>query len=65
MDINKLNRVLKSMEEHKVPQMIISDPTAIFYLTGKWIVPGERLLAIYLNVNGNHKIIINELFRCG
>lgn len=62
MDINKLNRVLKSMKEHDIPQMIISDPTAIFYLTGKWIIPGERLLALYLNVNGNHKIVINELF---
>lgn len=62
MDKNKLNRILKSMEEYKIPQMIISDPTAIFYLTGKRIVPGERLLALYLNVNGNHKIVINELF---
>lgn len=62
MDINKLNRVLKSMKEHEIPQIIISDPTAIFYLTGKWIIPGERLLALYLNVNGNHKIVINELF---
>lgn len=62
MYINKLNRVLKSMKEHEIPQMIISDPTAIFYLTGKWIIPGERLLALYLNVNGNHKIVINELF---
>ena len=26
------------------------------------IVPGERLLALYLNVNGNHKLVINELF---
>ena len=42
--------------------MIVSDPVAIFYLTGKWIFPGERLLALYLNVNGNHKMIINKLF---
>ncbi len=62
MDINKLNKILKSMEEHKIPQLIISDPIAVFYLTGKWIFPGERLLALYLNVSGNHKIIINELF---
>ena len=62
MDMNKLNRILKSMEDHKIPQMIISDPTAIFYLTGKWILPGERLLALYLNINGNHKMVINELF---
>lgn len=62
MDTNKLNRILKSMEEQGVPQMIISDPPTIFYLTGKWIAPGERLLALYLNVNGNHKMMINKLF---
>ena len=62
MDQNKVSRVLKSMEEKCVPQMIVSDPVAIFYLTGKWIFPGERLLALYLNVNGNHKMIINKLF---
>ncbi|MGO5052962.1 M24 family metallopeptidase [Lachnospiraceae bacterium LCP25S3_G4] len=62
MDANKLSRVLKAMEEQGMQQMIISDPTAIFYLTGAWIHPGERLLALYLNVNGNHKIMINELF---
>lgn len=62
MDTNKVGRILKSMEEKGVPQMIISDPPTIFYLTGKWIAPGERLLALYLNVNGNHKLVINKLF---
>ena len=55
MDQNKVARVLKSMEEHEIPQMIISDPVAIFYLTGKWIAPGERLLALYMN--GNQQIV--------
>lgn len=27
MDAGKLGRILKSMEEHDVPQLIISDPT--------------------------------------
>ncbi len=62
MDQGKLNRILAKMEEQGMPQMIISDPVAIFYLTGAWIHPGERLLALYLNVNGNHKIMINKLF---
>ena len=62
MDQNKVARVLKSMEENGVPQMIVSDPVAIFYLTGRWIHPGERLLALYLNINGNHKFMINKLF---
>lgn len=62
MDTGKLNRILKAMEEKDMPQMIIADPLTIFWLTEKMIVPGERLLALYLNVNGNHKIMINELF---
>ncbi|MCR4956610.1 MAG: Xaa-Pro peptidase family protein [Lachnospiraceae bacterium] len=62
MNQGRLTRVLDSMKEQNIPQMIISDPLAIFYLTGKWIFPGERLLALYLNVNGNHKLVINKLF---
>lgn len=62
MKENRVNRILTSMEEQGIPQMIISDPVAIYYLTGKWIYPGERLLALYLNINGNHKMVINELF---
>lgn len=62
MDTGKLNRILDAMKEKDMPQMIIADPLTIFWLTGKMIVPGERLLALYLNVNGNHKMMINELF---
>lgn len=59
---NRVSRILEAMETHNIPQMVISDPVAIFYLTGKWIHPGERMLALYLNVNGDHKLVINKLF---
>lgn len=62
MNKGRIEKILKSMEENNIPQMIISDPVAIFYLTGKWIHPGERMLALYLNVNCNHRMIINKLF---
>ena len=62
MKEQRVQRILEAMRKNEIPQMIISDSTAIFYLTGKWIHPGERLLALYLNINGNHKLIINELF---
>ena len=58
----RLDKVLKIMEEKKIPQMLVSDPSAIFYLTGKWIHPGERMLALYINLEGNNKLFINELF---
>jgi len=59
---DRLNKVLKIMEEKKIPQIIISDSSAIFYLTGRWILPGERMLALYINLNGHNKLFINELF---
>lgn len=62
MNQNRVERVLENMNEKGLPQMIISDPADIFFLTGRWISPGERLLALYLNKNGNHKILINRLF---
>ena len=48
MDEAKLSRILKSMEEHDVPQLIMSDPLAIYYLLGKKFAPGERMLVLYL-----------------
>jgi len=58
----RLNKVLKIMKEKQIPQMIVSDPAAIFYLTGRWIHSGERMLALYINLNGHNKLFINELF---
>ena len=59
----RVNRVLKKMEERVLEQMLISDPNSIFYLTGRWILPNERLLALYLNRNGGHKLFVNRLFK--
>lgn len=58
----RLGRVIEKMKQNNVPQLIISDPTAIYYLVGKWIHPGERLLALYINQNKTAKLVINELF---
>ena len=63
MDQLKRDAILSAMEAEDVPQIIISDPAVIFYLTGAWIHPGERLLALYLNRNGKHKLLVNDLFR--
>ena len=62
MDREKLKRIYKKMEERNLPQMIITDPPAIFYLTGKWIHPGERMLALYISTKGKEKFFVNRLF---
>lgn len=65
MNWNRLERILNSMKENNIPQMIVADPMAIYYITGTMFHPGERLVALYLNVNGNHKLVVNELFPMG
>lgn len=62
MDKQKTKHILDAMQAQGLTQMILSDPIAIFYLTGKKFSPGERLLALYLNTNGKHCLVINELF---
>ncbi|RDY27904.1 aminopeptidase P family protein [Romboutsia weinsteinii] len=62
MKIQRLNAVIEQMKKDNIPQMLVTDPTAIFYLTGQMIHPGERLIALYLNTSENHKFFINKLF---
>lgn len=62
MYLDRCARVLEKLDEQKIEQMLITDPYAILYLTGKYIDPDERMYALYLNKNGNHKIFINSMF---
>lgn len=62
MNTIRLQKILDKLEKQQITQMIISDPSAIFYLTGRLIDPGERLYALYISQSGKHKIFINNLF---
>lgn len=62
MNKERLQKVLKEMERQNLGQLIISDPISIFYLTGKRIDPGERMLALYLRAGEEPKLFVNELF---
>ena len=57
---DKLNRVLNAMKDAGLEQMIVADPASIYYLTGRMILPGERMLVLYLNQNGDHKLILSN-----
>ena len=57
MNTERLQRILQKLKEKNLSQMIISDPLAIYYLTGRLIDPGERLLALYISQSGNNRMI--------
>lgn len=59
---NRVSRVVEKMNEESFGQLLISDPAAIFYLTGRWIHPGERLLVLVIKPNNKHVLIVNKLF---
>ena len=62
MKDSRVKNVITKMQNEGLLQMIVTCPASIFYLTGKWIHPGERMVALYINTSGNHKFIVNKLF---
>ena len=43
-------------------QIIVSAPASVFYLTGTWVRPGERMLALYVTQSGEARLFANRLF---
>ena len=62
MKNRRIEKIRQKLKENKLQGMVISDPYAIFYLTGRLIDPGERMLAFYLDDKGGAKLFVNELF---
>ena len=59
---DRIRRVLEALEQMGLEQMIVSDPDSIWYLTGYYVHPFERLFALYLRRDGKHKFFLNKLF---
>ena len=58
----RIYRVLQAMKAMGLEQMIVSDPDSIWYLTGYYVYPFERLFALYLRADGAHKLFLNRMF---
>ena len=62
MNQQRIECVLKKMEGEGLSQLLVTDPLSIWYLTGSMIHPGERMLALLLKSDGNHRFFVNALF---
>ena len=62
MKESRVERVIQNMGRYGLSQLIISDPDSIYYLSGIGYDPGERLLALYLDANGNAHLFNNHMF---
>jgi Xaa-Pro dipeptidase len=59
---DRLETLLHAMAAQQVSQLVLSEPSAIFYLTGLWIHPGERMLALSVSLHSHPRLFVNELF---
>ncbi|MBP2025807.1 M24 family metallopeptidase [Peptoniphilus stercorisuis] len=62
MNEKRLEKVLEKMKEDNLDQLLLCDPSSIFYLTNKWIYPGERMHILSIVSNGDVKFFVNKLF---
>jgi len=61
MKTNRLARVMAGMERMNLKQLLVTSTESIYYLTGQWIAPGERLLALFIGESGP-KLFVNHMF---
>src|SRR5699024_3318873 len=47
---------------HGLTQLLVSDPTTIFYLTGLRLDPGERMYCLLFSADGSVRLFVNRLF---
>ena len=62
MNRSRIARVIENMKGCGLEQILVSATPSVYYLTGRWIAPGERMLALYLNADGDVVLFANRLF---
>jgi len=62
MNQSRINRVIENMKACGLDQILVTATPSVYYLTGKWVSPGERMLALYLNADGESTLFANRLF---
>jgi len=62
MNPQRIEQVMRRMADAGISQMLVCDPASIFYLTGEWFSPGERLLVLLISCDQGPQLFINALF---
>ena len=62
MNQKRLDRVLANMAAQGLGQIVVSAPTSVYYLTGLYVEPMERMLALLIRDDGSCTLYANELF---
>jgi Xaa-Pro dipeptidase len=62
MDQSRIGRAIDQMKQQGLSQMLVTATASVYYLTGLWVEPHERMLALYLDSSGQAILYGNEIF---
>ncbi|AFM40880.1 Xaa-Pro aminopeptidase [Desulfosporosinus acidiphilus SJ4] len=62
MNKQRINDVIDKMKKEGLTQIIVSSTASLYYLTGYWVEPHERMIALYLDASGKAVLFGNEIF---
>lgn len=62
MNIPRINKVIENMHAHGLSQILVSAPASVYYLTGVWCEPFERMLALHVKDDGTLTLYANKMF---
>jgi len=65
MNASRIERTLRAMERAGLEQILVSAPASVYYYTGIWVEPMERMLALHIRKNGDVRLYANRLFALG
>ena len=62
MNTARIEKVIRNMRAHGLGQILVTSPANMYYLTGVWCEPFERMLALHVKDDGTMKLYANRMF---
>lgn len=62
MNHQRLQKVLDNMKQAGLHQLLVTETEPVYYLTGIWVSPMERMMALYIREDGKVTFFGNKLF---
>ena len=62
MKQSRINRVIANMQQKGFTQILVTSSPSVYYLTGVWVEPGERMLAMLIQDDGTVTLYGYKLF---
>ena len=62
MNTQRIQKVIENMRACGLKQILVTGTANVYYLTGVWCEPFERMLALHLTDSGDMKLYANRMF---